>query len=91
MRLALGAGRAAILRMAIGEAALVVVGGVVAGTAAALAIGRLAASLLFGLTSLDPPTFVVAIGALLSVAMIAAYLPANRASRTDPTVALRHD
>jgi ABC-type antimicrobial peptide transport system permease subunit len=64
---------------------------VVVGTAAALGAGRLAESMLFGLTPLDPPTFVIAIGALLSVAMVAAYLPANRASRTDPTVALRHE
>jgi ABC-type antimicrobial peptide transport system permease subunit len=91
VRLALGAGRPAILRMAIGEAAVVVGAGVAAGTAAAIATARLAESLLYGLTPLDPSTFAVAIGTLSGVAMIAAYLPANRASRTDPTIALRHD
>ena len=65
VRLALGAGRPAILRMAIGEATVVVIGGVVVGTVAALAAGRLAESMLFGLTPLDPPTFVIAIGALV--------------------------
>jgi ABC-type antimicrobial peptide transport system permease subunit len=64
---------------------------VAAGTAAAIATARLAESLLYGLTPLDPSTFAVAIGTLSGVAMIAAYLPANRASRTDPTIALRHD
>jgi putative ABC transport system permease protein len=91
VRLALGAGRLAIIRMAVGEAAIVIAGGVAAGTAIALAVRGVAASQLFGLTPGDPATFAAAIGLLFIVGLGAAYLPASRASKTDPTVALRHE
>jgi putative ABC transport system permease protein len=91
VRMALGAGITAIIRMVIGEAALVVGAGVIAGAAVAAATARTAAAQLYGLAPHDLPTFAGAIGLLFAVAMAAAYLPASRAARTDPTVALRHE
>jgi putative ABC transport system permease protein len=89
VRLALGAGRTAILQMVIREAALVVGVGVLAGLALAAATSRLAGAQLYGLEPLDRATFGGAVILLFGVAMAAAYLPANRAARTDPTIALR--
>jgi len=89
IRIALGASRERVLRMVLGSAMRVAVIGVVAGLAAAIALSRTLDSLLFNLSSTDPMTY-VAVGVGLSlVALLASYLPAARATRVDPVVALR--
>jgi ABC-type antimicrobial peptide transport system permease subunit len=65
--------------------------GVVVGVPAALAGSRLISNMLFGLRGTDPVSLLVAVGAMLVVAMMAGYLPARRASRIEPMVALRYE
>jgi len=89
VRMALGARRAAILVLVLREALVVTLAGVIAGLAASAAGTRLMQSLLFGLTARDPLTFSTATILLLVVASCAAALPAWRASRVDPMIALR--
>ena len=95
IRMALGAGRMGIVRMILGEAFLLVAVGIAIGIPAALVAARLARSrvsgLLFGLTASDPTTILAAALLLFGVAGLAAYLPARRASRVDPIVALRNE
>jgi putative ABC transport system permease protein len=91
IRIALGAHRSAVVKMILREAAMLVAAGFLVGTVAALAGGRAAGSLLFGLQPYDPLTLVMAMGLLATVALAAAYLPASRASRVDPIVTLRHE
>ena len=89
IRVALGAQRLDILRMAVGEGMLVVAIGLVAGIAGALAITRVFQSMLFGVDAADPVTLAVVVGILAAVALLACYIPARRATRVDPLVALR--
>jgi putative ABC transport system permease protein len=89
VRVALGAQRLDILRMAIGEGMLVVAVGLVAGIAGAVAVTRVFRSMLFGVDATDPTTLAVVAGILASVALLACYIPARRATRVDPLVALR--
>ena len=89
IRMALGAGRGDVVRMVMREAGVLLVAGVVAGAALAIAAARPAAALLFGLRPGDPATLAMAAGGLGLVAMLASYLPALRASRLEPTDALR--
>jgi len=91
IRMALGARAGNVRWMVLREAGLLVVTGAVLGGAVAPAGGRLVASQLFGVTAADPWTVAAAAAFLLAVAGIAAYLPARRASRVDPMVALRHE
>lgn len=91
IRMALGAGRRAVLRSVLGETMAVVVIGIVAGFGAALALTRLIASQLFGLGANDPLTILLAVVLMIQVALLAGYLPARRASRVDPLVALRYE
>jgi ABC-type antimicrobial peptide transport system permease subunit len=91
VRLALGATRAAVLRLMLREVVWTVAGGVTIGAAAALMVTDLAGTFLFGLRSNDPGVFVVAGIVLAAVAVVAGWLPAHRASRIDPLVALRHE
>lgn len=91
IRLALGAQRGQVLGMVMREASRLLVVGLVIGTALSLIVGRTAGSLLFGLKADDPLTLAAA-GALLTLsAGWASFLPARRASKLDPMVALRHD
>jgi len=91
LRMALGASQGHILRKVIGQGTLLTVIGIVIGTASALALTRFITSYLFGVTAVDPTTF-VAIGVLLAViALAACYLPARRASKVDPMIALRYE
>lgn len=93
LRVALGAGRGDIVRMVMREASVLVVAGVAVGVVVGFAAARVAGSqisgLLFGLEAVDPLSIAGACVALVLVAMGAAYLPALRASRVDPMVALR--
>ena len=89
VRMALGAGRGRILRGVLQEGLTLAALGVVGGAVAAVALSNVLASLLFGVTALDPLTFVVTAATLSAVAAAAAWLPAHRATRVDPNVALR--
>jgi predicted permease len=90
IRMALGAGQGTILRAILFEGLALTVGGIVAGLAGALAATRLVESLLFGVSPTDPGTIGAAALVLLGASCAAGYLPAARASRVDPVVALRH-
>jgi predicted permease len=91
IRMALGADRGEVVRMVMREAGVLVAIGLAIGVVAALGAGRVASTLLFGLASYDPLTLVTAAGALAAVAAIASGVPAWRASRLQPTEALRED
>jgi predicted permease len=91
IRVALGAGRAQVLWLVIREVLLLAAGGVALGLSAALALSRLAGSLLFGVTPTDAPAMAGAALLMGAVAMLAGYLPARRATQVDPMVALRFE
>ncbi len=91
VRLALGADRAAVVRLIVREAGLLVATGLAIGLGLALLASRTAGTLLYGLTPHDPPTLALAAGALAAGALLASWLPARRASRLAPTVALRDE
>jgi putative ABC transport system permease protein len=91
VRMALGATRRNVLGLIVTEGMTVIFLGVGMGIVGALALGRVLASLVFGVQVHDPATFIVAAVTLAIVAMAASVLPALRASRVDPMVALRHE
>ena len=91
IRMALGASRGSILRMVVKHGALLVVIGAAAGLSGALALTRLIKSLLFNIAANDPPTYGGVLLLLLGVALLASYIPALRATRVDPMVALRYE
>ena len=87
--MALGADPGAVIRMVLAESGALLAIGVAIGVALAVVASRYAASLLYGLTPFDPTSFALGIIALGCVGFAAAWLPARRASRLAPTVALR--
>lgn len=91
IHMALGAQRADVLQMVLGRGMLLVGIGVIAGMAAAFAISRLIAQFLYGLSPGDPVTFGGVAAVLAAVAIVAHYVPARRALRVDPVVALRYE
>ena len=91
VRMALGGGRREILWLVLGHGMAAPLTGIVIGTAAALVAGRLLESYLFGVTATDPATFVAVSALAILVAFGAASVPALRATRTDPILALRHE
>jgi predicted permease len=90
-RMALGASRGDILGMVIRQGVTLLAIGLVLGIAGALAVARSLASLLYGVRPSDPVSIVTVSLILLSVGLVASYLPARRASRVDPMVALRYE
>jgi putative ABC transport system permease protein len=91
VRMALGAPRRGILALVLGQGAALAGIGVVAGLAGAFAVTRYLSSLLFGITPLDPATFVAVSVVFAGVALLASYVPARRATGVDPLVALRSE
>jgi predicted permease len=91
VRMALGATRRKMIGLVLRDVAGLVVAGVLIGSAVALTLGSLARSILFGLTPSDPAAFVIAASILGATALLAGWLPARRASRVDPLIALRHE
>ncbi|MGA7925932.1 MAG: FtsX-like permease family protein [Candidatus Sulfotelmatobacter sp.] len=91
IRVALGAGRLCILNMILLEALMLLAIGIVVGLGLAVALGKTASSLLFGVKPADPITLGLAAALLAAVAVAASYIPARRASKVDPMVALRYE
>jgi putative ABC transport system permease protein len=91
MRMALGARRSDILRFIVGQGIALSAVGAILGILAALGATRYIASLLYGVRPYDPLTFVLVSVLLLGVALLASYLPARRATKVDPIVALRYE
>jgi putative ABC transport system permease protein len=91
VRMALGADRGDVLRIVLGEAAWLAAAGVGLGVAGAFGATRLIQNLLFGVTPTDATTFAGIAALLVATAMVASYLPARRATRVDPMVALRYE
>jgi len=89
VRMALGAKRSDVLRLVLGDGLRPVLWGGVAGLAASFWLTRAIGRLLFGVTPVDPLTYTAAVSVLLAAAFLAAYLPARRASRIEPVIALR--
>ena len=91
IRMALGAERSDIMRLVVGQGMLLTGTGIVIGVLASWALTRVMASLLFGVTATDLPTFIGVSAVLAAVAFIANYIPARKATRVNPVIALRYE
>jgi ABC-type antimicrobial peptide transport system permease subunit len=91
LRMALGARQWNVLQLVIGQGMLMVVSGLLLGLGSAFTLARAIRSMLYGVSSHDPQTFVVVSVSLLMIALAACLLPAMRATRVDPVVALRSE
>jgi len=91
IRMALGAQKLDVLRLVLGQGLLLMAGGTALGLAGAFALTRFMATLLYEVTPTDPLTYAGVVGLLSAVALLATYLPARRAAKVDPLVALRYE
>jgi putative ABC transport system permease protein len=91
VRMALGAQRDDVSRLVIGEGMKLALIGALLGLGGALALTRLLKTLLFGVSATDPLTFIVIAALLIMVALLACWIPARRATKVDPLIALRHE
>ena len=91
IRMALGAQMSDVLRAALGEGLRLATVGLLIGLAGALFLARFLTSVLYGITPTDPQTFVLVSVLLAAVAVFAGYIPARRATKVDPMVALRYE
>ena len=91
IRLALGADRSSLLKLVLREVAILTVAGVLIAIPVSLAITRLVRSVLYGILPNDPLSIAAAVILLASVALLAGYIPAERATRVDPLTALRYE
>jgi putative ABC transport system permease protein len=91
IRLALGANPATVTRTMVFQTLLWITGGALAGTLCSLVAARWIGALLFGIEPNDPATLIEAALLLLAVALLASYIPARRAAKVDPMVALRYE
>jgi putative ABC transport system permease protein len=91
IRMALGAQTGAVLKLAVGYGLKLVIAGVVIGLIAAFALTRVMSTLLYGVTATDPTTFTLISLLLVFVAALASYIPARRATKVDPIIALRYE
>ncbi len=91
VRMALGADRPAVLKLVVGQGLRLTLAGAAVGMAGALLLTRLMQSMVFGVSTSDPVTFLAAPTALIAAALLATWLPARRASRVDPMEALRSE
>jgi len=91
IRMALGANRGDVLGLVMREAGMLLAVGLVIGTGLSMAVGRTTSSLLFGLKPTDPVTIALSVTLLAVVAIVASFLPAMRAARLEPMLALREE
>jgi len=91
IRMALGAARYDVFRLVLSHGALLICIGIVIGLIGAIAASHVLQAVLYNVGALDLPAFAIAIGALAFIALFACFLPARRASRVDPIIALRED
>ena len=91
MRVALGAQRRDVMAMVVGQGMTMTIVGTAIGVAVSAALARLMSSLLFGVSAVDPATFVAIPVLLIAVALAACYVPARRAMRVDPLQTLRSE
>jgi putative ABC transport system permease protein len=91
IRLALGAHKTDVMQLVLQQAVRLAIAGAALGLVAALLVSRLMAGLLYGIRPADPPTFAGVALLLTGVALLACYVPARRAMRIDPIIALRHE
>jgi ABC-type antimicrobial peptide transport system permease subunit len=89
--MALGARPFHVLRLVLGQSLVMLVIGTVIGLVGAFALTRLIRTLLFEVTATDPLTYISVIGLLAVVALVACYIPARRAAKVDPLIALRYE